>query len=207
MLRIRSLVQTALLRLSTLTLAAALVLLVGPVCAAGPALEDYEVGSYEMGGDFSLINQDGKKASLKDWRGKVVILFFGYTFCPDICPTTLAELSRVNKLLGAQASKVQPVFISLDPERDKPAQLKSYLTNFTAKIVGLTGTERELTQIARQYKARFAKRTVDSAAKYLIDHTGFSYMLDPQGKVRYLFPPDAGTDVMVQGAKALLAKP
>src|SRR5574341_1543510 len=164
--------------LAALLLAAA----VRPVQAAKPGLEDYEVGNYAMGGDFSLTSQDGRKSALKDWRGKVVVLFFGYTFCPDVCPTTMAEISRLMEKLGALAARVQPVF------------------------VGVTGSEREVTQVARQYQARFARRKVGSAAKYLIDHTAFTYMLDPQGKVRYLFPGEAGADVMAEGAKALLAR-
>jgi protein SCO1/2 len=179
----------------------------GSVHAAGPQLADYEVGNYELGGEFSLTNQDGKIAALKEWRGKVVVVFFGYTFCPDVCPTTMVEMSRLVEKMGAQSAQVQPVFITVDPARDTPARLKSYVGNFRGHIVGLTGSERELNQVARLYKTRFAKRTVDSAAKYLIDHTAFTYMLDPQGRVRYMFPGDAGTDVMVQGAKALLRKP
>lgn len=188
--------------LAALLLAAA----VRPVQAAKPGLEDYEVGNYAMGGDFSLTSQDGRKSALKDWRGKVVVLFFGYTFCPDVCPTTMAEISRLMEKLGALAARVQPVFVTVDPERDTPARLKSYLGNFRGRFVGLTGSEREVTQVARQYQARFARRKVGSAAKYLIDHTAFTYMLDPQGKVRYLFPGEAGADVMAEGAKALLAR-
>ncbi len=172
--------------------------------AAKVNLEEYEVGSYEIGGDFALTNQDGNKTGLKDYRGKVVVMFFGYTHCPDVCPLTLTEMSRLNKLLGADAAKVQPVFITVDPARDTAERLKTYLSNFEGGIVGLTGTPRDITQVAKLFRTKFAKRNEGSAAGYLVDHTAFIYLVDPKGKVRYLVPFDAGTDVLAEGAKRLL---
>lgn len=175
-----------------------------PALAAKARLEDYEVGSYKMGGDFALTNQDGKTTGLRDFRGKVVVMFFGYTFCPDVCPLTLTEVGRLAKALGADAAKMQPLFVTLDPARDTAPRLKSYLANFAPGIVGLTGSERDITQVAKLYRARFAKRGAGGEAGYLLDHTAFIYLLDTQGSVRYLMPHDAGTELLAEGVRHLL---
>jgi len=192
----------------TLTVATALLAMsAGQVPAAWAAkvnLEEYEVGSYQIGGDFALTNQDGKTSGLRDFRGKVVVLFFGYTHCPDICPVTLAEMSRLKKLLGADGAKVQGIFVSLDPARDSSERLKAYLANFDPGIIGLTGSARDVSQVAKLYRAKFSKRDAGSAAGYLVDHTAFVYLLDSKGKVRYLIPYDAGTDTLAAGARHLL---
>lgn len=176
----------------------------GQAWAAGMKLEDYEAGPYEIGGDFTLTNQFGRKTSLKDFRGRVVLVFFGYTHCPDVCPLTLTEMGRLRTLLGADDSRVQAIFITVDPARDTPRRLKSYLTNFDRGIVGLSGPESEIRAIAARYQARFARSETKSASGYLIDHTGFVYMLDGNGKVRYLFTYDVGADLLAQGVRRLL---
>jgi protein SCO1/2 len=172
--------------------------------AAQPSIDDFEVGTYAMGGDFALTNQDGKTTGLRDFRGKVVVLFFGYTYCPDVCPLTLSEMGRVNKLLGAEAKNVQSIFVTIDPERDTAARLKSYLTNFAPGIVGLTGSERDIAQVAKLYRAKFAKRAADAQGAYLMDHTAFVYLVDAKGKVRYLVPYDAGAEILAEGARQML---
>jgi protein SCO1/2 len=172
--------------------------------AAGMKLEDYEAGPYELGGDFTLTNQLGRQASLKDFRGRVVLVFFGYIHCPDVCPLTLMEMGRLTKRLGADAKRVQILFITVDPVRDTPRRLKSYLANFDPGIVGLTGPASDILAIAARYQARFTRSTAQSRSGYLVDHTGFVYMLDGQGKVRYLFTYDAGVDLFAQGVRRLL---
>lgn len=189
---------------ATLALLTALAWPAGSVWAGKVNLEEYEVGSYGIGGDFALTNQDGKTTGLRDYRGKVVVMFFGYTHCPDICPLTLVEMSRLRKLMGPDAAKVQPIFVTIDPARDTTERLKTYLSNFEGGIIGLTGSARDITQVAKLYRAKFAKRDEGSAAGYLVDHTAFIYLVDPKGKVRYLVPPDAGTDVLAEGARQLL---
>lgn len=181
--------------------------LIGAASAAGAApmrLEDYETGPYALGGDFTLTNHLGQKTSLSQYRGRVVLVFFGYTYCPDVCPTTLSEMAQMQKRLGQDAQRVQPLFITVDPERDTAPRLKSYLANFNAGIVGLTGTEGEIRAVAKRYQARFARSSDSSKGAYLVDHTGFVYMIDGTGKVRYLFTYDAGADLFAQGARKLL---
>ena len=190
--------------LTACLLAVSLLLPVRPAAAAPMRLEDYEAGPYALGGDFTLTNHLGKKTSLHLYQGSVVLVFFGYTYCPDVCPTTLTEIAQMKKKLGQDARRVQPLFISVDPERDTAPRLKSYLSNFNAGIVGLTGTEAEIRAVATRYQARFARNPGASKDGYLVDHTGFVYMLDPTGKVRYLFTYDAGAELLAQGARKLL---
>ena len=193
-------------RVPTLALAAIAMLLgaFSVAQAAQPSIDDFEVGSYALGGDFALTNQDGKTTGLRDFRGKVVVLFFGYTYCPDVCPLTLSDMGRMNKLLGAQAKQVQSIFVTIDPERDTAPRLKSYLSNFAPGIVGLTGSDRDIAGVAKLYRAKYAKREDDGKGGYLMDHTAFVYLVDPKGKVRYLVPYDAGTDILAEGARQML---
>lgn len=179
----------------------------GWALAAGAAplhLEDYEAGPYALGGDFTLTNSLGNTTRLSQYLGKVVVVFFGYTECPDVCPTTLSEIERMKKLLGKDASRVQPIFITVDPARDTAARLKAYLANFHAGIVGLTGTEAEIRAVAKLYQVRFARGASASSGGYVVDHTAFVYLLDRTGKVRYLFTSDAGGALMAEGARRLL---
>jgi protein SCO1 len=185
---------------------AVLVVLVGaaPGRADSLKLEDYEVGHYAIGGDFTLTNQAGKPTSLTAFRGKAVLIFFGYTYCPDVCPATMTEMGRMKKLLGKDAKRVQPIFITVDPARDTAPRLKAYLANFNAGAIGLTGTDAEIREIATQYQARYARGSTVSSGGYLMDHTGFVYLLDGTGKVRYLFTYDAGAELFAQGVRKVL---
>lgn len=140
--------------------------------------------SIGQGGDFTLQSADGP-VSLKDLRGKVVLLYFGYTFCPDVCPTSLALIAEALKqLTPAEQEKVQVVFVSVDPERDTPQKLKQYVAFFRPGTLGLTGTPEEIAQVAKQYGAVYRKQTVTSAAGYVIDHSSYTYILSPDGKLR-----------------------
>ena len=159
---------------------------------------------YKKGGDFTLTDHNGEKRSLTDYRGKVVLLFFGYTVCPDVCPTTLLEMKGALEKLGPQADQVQVLFISIDPARDTPELIKNYLSGFDSRIVGLSGTTEQVAQVAKQYAARYRKREIGSAAGYLVDHTAFSYLIDQEGKLRYLFPFKTPPAFMVRGINKLL---
>ena len=141
--------------------------------------------------DFTLYDQDGKIFHLKDHRGQIVLLFFGYTSCPDVCPTTLSKLARVYALLGPMGQKLLTVFVTVDPARDTPAKLKEYLGYFNINAVGLTGTKQEIDKVVDAYKATYVKVITNSSALgYMFDHTDYLYLIDAQGKTAHLFHPD-----------------
>ena len=168
-------------------------------------LKDYAVGRYPIGGEFTLTNQDGGRTRLADFRGKAVLMSFGYTHCPDVCPTTLSEFKQIRQALGQDGAQLQALFISVDPKRDTPALLKQYIGYFDPTFVGLTGSEEELEEVSEKYMARFRTRESSSAVGYFVDHTTFMYLIDTQGKVRYLFTPDASRQIVIEGVKTVLA--
>ena len=142
-----------------------------------------------IGGPFTLISQDGKIVSDADYRGQNIFVFFGFTNCPDVCPLTLDNLSRALDLLGQDANKLQAFFISVDPLRDTPDVIKSYLQHFDKRIVGLTGTKKQVVAVQRAYRIFVQKRNRGrkDAGDYLLDHTSISYMLGPNGKFKTFF--------------------
>jgi protein SCO1/2 len=137
--------------------------------------------------DFTLTSADGP-VSLSSLNGKVVLIFFGYTHCPDVCPTTLQEMSSVLDLMGNQADRVQPVFVSVDPDRDSPERLKAYLNNLDGRILGITGEQAVIDQIVTKYGVFYQKRVISESGDYLIDHTATSFLVDPQGFLRVVYP-------------------
>lgn len=147
------------------------------------------------GGDFTLESASGP-VSLKDYRGKLVLLYFGYTFCPDICPTSLAATAEgLKQLKPEEAARVAMIFISVDPERDTPARLKEYVEFFHPNLVGVTGKPADLAEIAKRYGVFYAKQKVDTAGGgYVVDHSSDTYMLGPDGqllgKIAHATPPD-----------------
>ena len=155
--------------------------------------------------DLSLPDVDGKRRTLADWKGKVVVVFFGYTQCPDVCPTTLLELSQAKKMLGPDGDRVQGVFVTVDPERDTPQVLKAYVGNFGAHFVALRGTLAETAATAKAFKVFYAKVPGEAAGSYSMDHTAGSYVFDPQGKVRLFTRYGSGVDALVHDLKILLA--
>ena len=168
-------------------------------------LEDYEVGNYEIGGDFTLIDHNGEKTRLSEFKGKVVLMSFGYTSCPDVCPVMLAKIVQVKKALGAKGEKLQALFVTVDPDRDTPQRLKRYMEHFDPTFVGLTGSREQIDKVATQYVAKYRPGKGNTAAKPLLDHTSFSYMIDQRGKLRYLFTHDAKREPMIEGVIRLLA--
>lgn len=158
-----------------------------------------------LGGDFTLQSTAGGEISLSSYRGKVVLLNFGYTHCPDICPTVLNRLGQVMRRLAAdEASDVRPLFVSFDPERDSIPHLKSYLTAFYPGLVGMTGTPERIAAAAKQYAAVYFVEPGDSAAGKLFAHSDFIYLLDRQGRVRTLFNNEQTIDVMADNVRQLL---
>ncbi len=147
--------------------------------------------------DFTLTNQDGLPFRLSDQQGKVVLIFFGYTNCPDVCPVTLSEFKKVRSALGDLAQKVEFVFITVDPQRDTPEKLKAHLANFDPSIIGLTGTEAELGPVWKHYGVYHEKQDTGSAAGYLVDHTAITYAIDKQGNWRLTYPFGMETQKLV----------
>lgn len=154
---------------------------------------------------FSLPDQNGRTRSLSDFAGKVVVVFFGFTQCPDVCPTTLVELAQVKKALGPDGDKVQGVFITVDPERDKPEMLKAYLESFDPSFVALRGSPEQVKEVAKEFKIYYAKVPGQTPDSYTMDHTAASFLFDPQGRVRVFSRYGAGPQALTSDIKALLA--
>lgn len=145
-------------------------------------------GKVPVGGPFTLADQQGQTRHLGEFQGKVVLLYFGYTFCPDVCPTDLLAIAQTLKQMGAAAEQVQPVFITLDPERDTPQALGPYVAAFDPRIVALHGTEAEVRAIATAYKVYFRKITPPGSRFHLIEHTAMTFIVDRAGKY-FAFQP------------------
>ncbi|MCR5866925.1 MAG: SCO family protein [Aquincola tertiaricarbonis] len=154
---------------------------------------------------LSLKDPDGKQRSLDEFKGKVVVVFFGFTQCPDVCPTTMAELAEVKRSLGPDGDKVQGIFVSVDPERDTPELLKAYVANFDPGFVALRGTPEETKAAAREFKVFYTKVPGKTEGAYSVDHTAGSYLFDPQGKVRLFTRYGSGAQALASDIKALLA--
>jgi protein SCO1/2 len=136
-----------------------------------------------VGGPFSLIDQDGRRVTEKDFLGKYILVFFGYTYCPDICPTELQVMSAALDQMGPEAGRIQPIFVSIDPARDTPEVLKAYVANFGPRLIGLTGSPEEVAAIAKAYRAYYAKAGNGSTATdYLMDHSSIIYLMGPDGR-------------------------
>ena len=159
----------------------------------------------EFGGDFTLNEKDGKPASLSDYRGKVVIMYFGYTSCPDFCPTSLAVIGSAMKSLSEkEQEELQGLFISVDPERDNGERLKKYAKYFHDIFDGITGTPEEIQTVARQYGSYFNKVDSDSALTYLVDHTSTTYIIGRDGKFVKTLPHGATAAEVAEGIRLAL---
>ena len=156
-----------------------------------------------IGGNFSLVNQDGAAVSDKDFRGRVMMVFFGFTHCPDMCPTATMSFSKILELLGNKSSSVAAIFVSVDPERDTPEVLKEYLKNFDSRIIGLTGTQDQIKNITSVYKAYFAKSEIEESSDS-VDHSGFIYIMDKDGAYVQHFPYDSSVKDIAYAISNLL---
>ena len=169
-----------------------------------PKFQGVDVTGAEYAKDIPLQDVNGQRRSLKDFSGKVVAVFFGYTQCPDVCPTTLQEFVEVKQALGADGNKLQAIFVSLDPERDTPQVLKAYLANFDESFVGLHGTPDEIAAVAKDFKIFFKKVPGKTEGTYTLDHSAGTYLYDPQGRLRVYERDGVGSQVLAQDVKALL---
>lgn len=154
---------------------------------------------------LALNDADGHPRTLADFKGKITVIFFGYTQCPDVCPTTMAELAQVKKALGAQGDRVQGVFVTIDPERDTPAILKAYMASFDPSFVALRGTPEQTEAAAKEFKIFYAKVPGSSAGSYTMDHTAGSFVLDGQGQPRLFERYGVEVPALVADIQALLA--
>jgi cytochrome oxidase Cu insertion factor (SCO1/SenC/PrrC family) len=151
-----------------------------------------------IGAPFDLIDQHGRRRTDAQFRGKLLVLYFGYTYCPDVCPTDLMAISSAIDLLGSAGNNVQPIFITVDPQRDTVEHLRRYLSTFHPRLVGLTGSEHDIRTLALAYKVYYEKLAAGHGEPYAIYHTGFIYLVDRNGKYLGFFPPGTRPDRMVE---------
>jgi protein SCO1 len=149
-----------------------------------------------LGGPFALTDQNGMLRTEKDYRGKFMLVFFGYTYCPDVCPTTLAVMTAALEKMGARADKIAPVFITVDPKRDTPDKLKSYLASFGPRIIGLTGSPKDIAAVAKEYRVYYKEHPAENGDDYTVDHSGVVYLMDPNGAFTANYSLETSPDAM-----------
>ncbi len=176
-------------------------------CSSPPPFKAKPVPDSPVAPAFTLTDQYGTQRSLSDFKGKVVSLFFGFTHCPDICPTHLARQAEVMRQLGPQAEQVAVLFVSLDPERDTPAALKTYMDAFDPRFIALTGSSEQTSKVAKQYKIFWQKTPLpDSALVYTIDHTTNSFVIDQAGRLRLVVPHEMSAADVTHDLKLMIEK-
>jgi len=171
-----------------------------------PAFKNIDITGAEYAKALSLPDVDGKTRTLDEFKGKVVIVFFGFAQCPDVCPTTLAEIAQVREKLGAGGTKIQPVFVTVDPERDTPEVLREYVKPFGSDVIALRGSLEQTQAAARSFKVFFAKNPGKTEGSYTIDHTAGSYVFDTGGRVRLFVRYGGGVESWLDDMKLLLAE-
>jgi protein SCO1/2 len=169
------------------------------------SFQNADVTGLDYAKGFSLTDHTGKPRTLADYKGKVVVVFFGYTQCPDVCPTTMAEMASVMQKLGPQADQVQVLFITLDPERDTRELLASYVPAFDKRFVGLYGTPEQTAKTAKEFKVFYSKVPGKEPGSYTIDHTAGSYVFDKEGRLRLFIRHGGGADAIVHDVRQLLS--
>ena len=193
----------ALARLLGLLLAAAAV----AGCGDKPAsFRATDITGADFGKGFSLTDHTGAPRTLADYRGKVVVMFFGFTHCPDVCPTTLAEMARAMKQLGPDADRVQVLLVTIDPKRDTPEVLKPYVTAFDPRFVGLTGDVEAIKRTTREFKMIAQKSPGPDPANYTMDHSAGTYLFDTEGRLRLFMGYGQGADVLAHDIRVLLGQ-
>ncbi|KQU85054.1 photosynthetic protein synthase I [Variovorax sp. Root318D1] len=169
-----------------------------------PSFNAVDITGADYAKDFSLKDSDGKVRTLADFKGKVVVLFFGYAQCPDVCPTTMTEMAQVKQQLGSDGDKLQVLFVTVDPARDTPEVLKAYMGAFDPGFVALIPTPEQLVTIAKDFKVYFKKVEGKTPTSYSMDHSAASFVYDAQGRLRLYARYGAGVAPMVSDVKALL---
>ena len=194
---------SALLRASLIVV---LAVLLGACGKDGPKFQASDVTGSTFGREISLTDQNGKARTLGDFRGKAVVVFFGYTQCPDVCPTTLAMLADVMTTLGADADRVQVLFVTVDPERDTAELLSKYVPAFDARFLGLRGDADATARTAKEFKVIYQKQPGTTPGSYSMDHSAGLYVFDPQGRIRLYVNHTQGADVVAHDLRALLTE-
>jgi protein SCO1/2 len=192
------------MRRRLLLLASALALAATGCTEGKPQFRSVDITGADYARDFQLPDQDGRPRSLKDFKGKAVVVFFGYTQCPDVCPTTMAEIAQAKKLLGADGDKVQGVFVTVDPARDTPEVLKAYMANFDPTFVALRAPPEQLAAMAKDFKVFYKRVDGKTPASYTMDHAAASYVYDPQGRLRLYARYGQGAQALADDLRLLL---
>ncbi len=162
------------------------------------------IGVAAIGGPFELIDHQGRTVRDTDFRGSFMLVMFGYTFCPDVCPTELQVMTEAMEQLGPAAEKVRPIMITVDPARDTAAVLADYVSNFHPAVIGLTGSDDQIKAAAKAYKAFYAKGAADSDGDYFVDHSAFIYLMDTDGVYLHHFAPNIAPDAMAERIRAAI---
>jgi len=194
--------------LKSMAISAMLVGVAGLFTACSPNAPQFtaiDITGADYAKDFVLSDHNGQVRTLKDFQGKVVMMFFGYTQCPDVCPTSMAEMAQIKQLLGKDGERVQGLFVTIDPERDKPGMLKEYMAAFDPSFLALVPTPEQLAVLAKDYKVYYKKVDGPTPTSYTMDHTAGSYVYDPRGKLRLFTRYGTKPELMAADIKHLLA--
>ena len=166
--------------------------------AETPAAQGQKVAGSSVGGAFTMVDQDGKEVTEKSWPGKKKLVFFGFTHCPDVCPTALAKIGAALESLGDNAAHIQPIFVTTDPKRDTSARMKEYLADYDSRIAGLTGTDAQVDHIKSIYKVYAAIAEGGDADNYIMDHSGYIYLMSENDELLEIFGSDSTGETIVQ---------
>jgi protein SCO1/2 len=180
-------------------------LLIAACAPEKPSFKSVDVTGAEFGRELALTDHTGKPRTLADFKGKVVAVFFGFTRCPDVCPTTLAEMKLVKERLGADGDRLQVLFVTIDPERDTPELLAKYVPAFDPTFLGLYGSAEATAKTAKEFKVFYQKAPGSSPDNYSMDHTAATFIYDPQGRLRLFAKHSSGADALTQDIKLLLS--
>jgi protein SCO1 len=173
-------------------------------CTDKPSFLNTDITGAQFARDFALTDHNGKPSTLADFKGKALIIFFGFTQCPDVCPTTLAQMAEVLKLMGDDAKRVQVAFVTVDPERDTPELLKKYVPAFHPSFLGLSGNAEATAKVAKEFKVYYQKVPSKTPGNYTMDHTANSFVFDANGQVRLFVKHDTGAAALAKDLKQLL---
>ena len=184
-----------------------LAVLAGMQLVSPPPAKPLSYGEAQVGGDFSLIDHESQPFTQEQLKGRFALVYFGFTHCPDICPTGLMTITHALEALGKDAQAIQPVFISVDPERDTPKALSEYLQNFHPSFIGLSGSDEQVKQTAAAFKVYYSKvEQPGSALGYLVDHSGYIFLMGPDGKYLAHFPHNVAEQTLTATLRKLMSK-